>query len=848
VLRKLGAGGMGEVYLAEDERLGRRVALKCPSDDWLQSPDARERLHREARAAARLNDPRIASVYDVLDVGGRPYIVLEHVEGETLSQVLARGPLPVERAIAVGIEIAEALQTAHAAGVIHRDLKPGNVMLTSDGRVKILDFGLAKTIDAPGGAVTATGQVIGTPGYIAPELLLGRPADPRTDVYSVGALLYELLTGRVAVHDHASHGLAALLEPVPDIRSVSPSIPSAVGDVVMRALAKEPQQRIQSAEELAHALVHARAAIGDLPTAGPPPLVRTDPRRRWLAVAIILALVAAAGVPFARWWRDRVETPVSAHTPVVAVLPFTDLTGDPKLQYVGAGMAETIGTKLAGLAGLSVVSRAEVHEALQRNTDETKVCRALGVTYAVTGGIQHAGGRIQVTIQILSPDGRKIIPGGGSIYEDTADNLFGLQRRIAEDVSGYVGRALSAADREQLNRPVAENVQALSAYWRGRALMDTQGPEPIDPAIAAFRESVTADSRFALGYAGLGGAYWRKYDQTRETEWASKAVDAAEKARQLDQNQAEVRIALATVYKGLGRADDAIAELTRALELQPASYDVHRLLGDIHAARGDIERAAADYGAAIRTRPDYAGGYRSLGVMYMNAGKYTEAAREFQRMIELLPESPFGHQLLGNVHVQTGDLDSAVGDYQAAIKYGGSPATYSTLGTVQYLQGRFSDAASSYQQAIKLRPKSGTTHWNLGEAYRRLGRAKEARAEYATAVALFDADLGVNPKDALAMAKRASCLAGLGRLPEAIGAAERADLLAPRNPEVQYHRARVLMLDRQTDAAIDALSKAVASGYSVTLISRDGDLAPLRRSKRFETLVAAGDGASRRSK
>jgi serine/threonine-protein kinase len=406
---------------------------------------------------------------------------------------------------------------------------------------------------------------------------------------------------------------------------------------------------------------------------------------------------------------------------------------------------------------------------------------------------------------------------------------------------------LSPADRAQLARNPTTSVSAMSAYWRGRALMDKPGPDPIDPALAAFQESVALDPSFALGYAGLGNAGWRKYTHTRDPAWAKKAVNWAERARKLDPDQPEVRLALATVYNGVGQTDDALREASSALELQPASYEAHRLLGEIRSSRGETDQAIAEFAAAIRIRPDYAAGYRSLGVEQMHGGRYSDAAAAFEKMAELQPESPFPHQLLGNAHLYAGDLDAAVDDYSAAVARGGSFATYSSLGFVHYLKGRFDEAVRSYQQAIDRRPNSATTHWNLGDAYRRLGKDKEARAAYADALKLFDADLQVNPTDANAIATRATCLARLGRTREALRDAARAARLAPGDQDVQYQHALVLTIGGRTEEAVTALEAAVKSGYSVPLLRLDEDIAPLRRSPRFEALIARRGAASGRT-
>lgn len=834
---------MGEVFLAEDNRLGRLVALKSPSASWLESPDARARLQREARAAARLNDPRIAAVYDVLDVDGRPFIVMEWVEGETLTSAVARGRFSPERALAVGADIAEALAAAHAAGIIHRDLKPGNVMLTPDGRVKILDFGVAKMTEA-GDVLTTTGQALGTPGYTAPEQLLGK-ADARSDIYSTGALLYELLTGKPPARDGTERGVAALLEPVADVRGLNPSVPGEVADIVMRALAREPRDRFQSARELAGAIAHARATLAELPT-GPQPVRRRSPAAVWAMVAIAVVLLGAAGVPLARWWNGSPRTATDARTPIVAVLPFTDLSGDTKIQYIGDGMADTVSTRLANVQGLSVISRAEIHDAMDRTKGAAKVCRELGATDVVTGGIQQNGDKLHVIVNLLSPDGSTI--KAGLDYQDSTQNLFALQNKIAEDLTQQIVGNVSSADRAQIAHTGTSNVQAMSAYWRGRNLLDQPGPDPIDPAIAAFQDAVAFDASFALGYAGLGSAYWRKYAQTKDPAAAASAIQAAEKGRTLDPKNADVLITLATVYNGSGRPNDAVNELTHALDVQPKNDRALRLLADIDAAQGRVQKAIDEYRSAIAIRPEYWETYRDLGALYWHAARYQDAIDAFTQVINLQPDSPIGYQARGTVYAQMMDLDAARRNYEAALAHGGSAGTYSTLGTISYYQGRFDEAARYYEQAITLRPKHALTHWNLGDAYRRLGRTRDARQAYEEGRALADADLRVNPHDVTALYVRGTCLARLGQIPKGLADVQHAAELAPQNQDVQYHRALVLTLAGRTDDAVQAASQAAADGYSPALLRTDDDLKPLRNSAAFQALLTAPREAAGRSK
>jgi serine/threonine protein kinase/Flp pilus assembly protein TadD len=851
VLRKLGAGGMGEVYLAEDDRLGRRVALKSPSDAWLETPDARVRLQREARAAARLNHANIAAVYDVLEWHGRPFIVMEHVEGESLAALLPRGRIPLERALAIGIELTQALEAAHAAGIVHRDLKPGNVMITPEGHVKVLDFGLAKLADVDSGTVSLTGPgaVLGTPGYVAPEQLLGHRADARSDIYSTGAVLYQLLCGRAhwASYEERGRGLSAILAPVPPLATVDAGIPQDLSAVVARAMDREPRNRYGSASELRRALERSAAALGEATTVGAG-TIRLPPKRHLspvtLAVAILLLLIAA-GIPFVWRWRTSAVPPSkSSALPVIAVLPLQNISSDPKLEYVGAGFAETMSTKLATVNGLAVVSRSEIHDALNRKLDTAKLSRALGATYLVTGGVQQAASQIHVTINLLSADGGRII--NGAIYDDSFDNVFALQRRIAEQLTKEIVGTLSATTQQRMAREPTNSVRALAEYWRGRDYLDKPGPDPIEPAIAAFEESVRIDPSFALGHAGLGSAYWRKYGQTKDATWAGRATEETEHAKRLDPAEPEVGYTLATVYSGSGRSDEAIAELQRVLELQPSSDAAHRKLGEIYGVRRRIDDAVREFDEAIRLRPDYWESHRAKGLLLWRAGRLSEAETEFREVVRLQPDSPIGYQLLGNAHASGGDFAEATKDYQTALNHGGNFGPNSSLGYVSYVQGRFDEAVTFYQRAIKARPGSATTHWNLADALRHLGRDSEARQEYQRATELFDVDLGIDATDGNSLSVRATCQARLGRMAKAQADIARAVELAPDDADVQYQRALVLSLAGRRDDALSALEKAVALGYSRALLRVDQDLGTLRSSARFQALT--GSEPPRRSR
>ncbi len=850
VVRKLGAGGMGEVYLAEDTRLGRQVALKSPSDSWLKEPDARARLQREARAAARLNDPRIAAVYDVLDLEGRPYIVMEYVEGESLAAWLRRGPLTVERALELGIELAGALVAAHAAGVVHRDLKPGNIVLTASGAIKVLDFGLAKTARVEGDSrsdLTHPGQLLGTPGYVAPEQLLGNQADSRSDIYSAGAVVYEMLSGRPPFEQTDSMGraLAALMEGPRPLQQITPAIPASVCAVVERAMARDPADRYQTAAELRAALDQAAAGLHDSPThlVGTAAIAR---RRRvpqiFKVIAAMLLLLAAAGVPISRWWKAR-EAPRVARTstPVVAVLPFENLSGDPALQYMGAGMAETISTRLASVATLSVVSRSQIHEALDGAAGRIdKISKSLGVSYLVTGAIQKTGPLLQVTVNLLMPDGRTV-PGSGEVFQEDTASVFVLQRRIAESLSGRIVGKLSDVQRQQLARAPTSSVDALSSYWQGRALLDKPSAAgALDGAVAQFREATARDPKFGLAYGGLSDALWLKYERTKNADDAKAAVAAVEQARALSPDDPQVRLSLAHSYESTGRLDDGVRQLTALLVDQPNNDDAHRMLGLLYERQGRNDEALREYQAAIDIRPDYWRNHYALGMFYYNRGRFAEMATEFDRVTKLQPDNAMAYSSLGVAYHSAGDLVRAAENYKRAIAIAPTASAYSNLGASYHQQRRYDDAIAAYREAIKLAPHNPLYQRNLGDTYARKGDDRNARAAYEQAITLAREMLSVNADDVTAISLLALCQAKLSRFADARATIAGALRSAPENSLVLNRAAAIEARAGNRAAALDYCQRAIAHGASRLLIRDDDDFKTLRNDPAFVRLTNGG--------
>src|SRR5688572_3356253 len=522
---------MGAVWLAEDPRLHRQVALKMvrPADSTDES--SRARLMREARAAAALNHPHIATVHDVLEERGEVVIVFEYVEGETLNARIARGPLPPPEAVNVATQIAKALAAAHAQGVVHRDLKPANVIIGAGGHVKVLDFGIARvlavgTTETSGPlAHSSSGGFIGTPSYAAPEQMVSSAVDERADLYALGVVLFEMISGRRPFpgNDPVQLATSKLSEDAPPLSSTGHLVPPALDRLVARLLARDPDERPMSAADVVTQLadIYGKQRAPGL----------------WTSVAAVAAIAALAG--FGAWEIGRfVRPPIDPSAPpVIAVMPLANVSGDPAKDYVAAGIAESLISSLASLPSVTVLSRASVTEARSRAKDEAAPAKDLGATYVVNGSVQESNGRLEITLNLVNPD--PTVAWGDSL-EDAFDRIFDLQSRLANALTTALVVRVSASERERMNTQPTDNPDALSAYWQGKVLLERSDVKGnTEAAISAFRRAIGIDSRFALAHAALSQSYRRKYNETREPTWAGQAIDSANTVLRLDPNRAD---------------------------------------------------------------------------------------------------------------------------------------------------------------------------------------------------------------------------------------------------------------------------------------------------------------------
>jgi TolB-like protein len=612
ILVPLGRGGMGEVFRARDGRLGRDVAIKVLPEPLAGDPKRLHRFEQEARAASALNHPNIVTIYDIGRTEGVSWIAMELVHGLSLREVLAAGALTTKNSLSIGTQIAEGLAKAHASGIVHRDLKPENVMVTSEGLVKILDFGLAKLApESPEGSQFATatqqteaGVVMGTIGYMSPEQATGRAVDHRSDQFALGAILYEMTCGRRPFAGRTSiETLSAILkeDPAP-LSTVNPEVPEPLEWIVRRCLAKEPDERYQSTRDLARDLANLRDRSAGVPAAAPAVARRRGARR--LGIALALAALAAAGAFLV---RNRWSSPGSVHA--LAVLPLKSLSGSPEDEALGLGIADTIIRGFSRTGAVTVRPLSAVRRYAKSDADAVAAARELKADAVLEGSVQRAGSKLRISVNLLrAGDGRSM---WAESFDVPASEVFEVQDAVSEAVVSRLRLRLEPGQRDRLKKRYTGNAEAYDAFVQAAALQARSGPgtggEENRRAIPLYEKAVALDPSYALARAHLALAYlWRDLFFEPDSGYFDRAKRELAEAERLDPQLAE----------------------THLVRYQMA-WSHHQGL-DIEAARRELLEAQ-------KLDPEVGRG--ELAILYAHMGLESPFRREAARAVEIDPSS-----------------------------------------------------------------------------------------------------------------------------------------------------------------------------------------------------------------
>lgn len=845
---RLGAGGMGEVYRAEDTKLKRPVALKRMAPRLQADERYRRRFLKEAERASALSDQHIAGLYDVLEERGEIFLVMEYVEGVTLRQRLAE-PISLKEFLSLAVQCATALVTAHGKGILHRDLKPENIMLTPAGQVKVLDFGVAKRLPRADDGVTTetldptTGGLSGTPAYMAPEVLLEQEPDGRADIFSLGVVFYEALTGRhpfragsfLATTDRILHAAPAPL------REANPRVPAELERIVAKMLAKEPTERYATAADLLVDLRALEHAGGDARLLVGPGARRLTRRERWgLLVALAGALALVVGfVPAVRQplldWLGLSPIPEQKN---LVVLPFQAIGGGPENQVYCDGLTDTVTAKLTQLTRSPNLQVAPASEVRARKVTSAEQARTeLGANLVVEASWQRSGENVRINLVLV--DARR----GRQLRADTvtapADDLFALQDQVVESAVRMLEVEVPPGEAGELVAHGTAVPTAYDFYIQGRGyLQNYDKPENIEKAISAFQRALELDPRYALAFAGLGDARWKKYEASKETRWVEGAREACERALALEAKLAAAHVCLGTVYNGTGEYEKAVTEFERAAGSEPTNDDAYRGLGRAYERLGQWEKAEQTYRKAIELRPHYWAGYSWLGAFYFHQGRYASAAQMFEQVVALAPDNARGYSNLGAIYVQQGRYPEAITVLERSLSLRAEYRAASNLGSAYFRLRRFADAARAYEQAARLNERDHVVWGNLGSAYYWApGERGKAQAAFERGVALAKEQLQTNPRDAAALLGLAEYSAMLGRKRPALDYLQRALRLQSDDPEFLFTAAVIHNQLGDRAAALAWLEKAVGRGYSTAELRNRVELDNLREDPKFQALI-----------
>jgi TolB-like protein/Flp pilus assembly protein TadD len=865
VLSPLGAGGMGEVYRARDTRLGRDVAIKVLSDDIACDTRALARFREEAKAVAALSHPNIMALHDVGEASGVHYAVMELLDGETLRAVLGRGPLPVRRALEIAGQLADALSAAHEKGIVHRDLKPENLFVMKNGHLKILDFGLAKRVPVRHGEMeagapttplfTEPGLVVGTVGYMSPEQVQGLAVDQRSDVFSFGVILYEMLSGKKAFRrDTAVETLAAILrdEP-PELSEPGGGIPPALDRVVQHCLEKGPDDRFQSAKDIAFALSEmsippatSRVQAATLP-AGKKDIA--------LIAGVGAILLAVGGLYFLG--RPRADAGKSGIPRRVAVLPFENL-GAPEDDYFADGIGDEIRGKLTSLPGLEVIARGSSTPYKKTAKTPARIAQELGVRYLLTATVRWEKGtgtsRVKVSPELVE------VSGSGAPasrwqqpFNAELTGVFQVQSDIAARVARALGVALGAGEEKRISEKPTQNLAAYEAFLRGEEASKSMGvadPPTLRKTITFYEQAVALDPGFTQAWARLARASVLLYGvSTPAPALAERARQAAEQAVKLAPDRPEG-------YGALGAYQSAVVnDYRRALEYYVEGE--RRAPGDTEllSARASAEMRLGRWTAALdhlreaeRLDPRAVLTKRRLGFAFLYLRRSPEAREACDSGLAIAPANLALIEWKAMTFLAQGDLDGARAVIRAAPPEVEPTALVAFLATYQDLVWLLDE--EQRELLLRLMPSAfdndrGAWGLHLAQAHALRGDTARVRFYAEEARKSFEEQLRAAPENAQRHAILGVALAYLGRKAEAVREGERGVVLLPTSTDayagayMQHQLARIYVILGEPEKALDQLEPLLKTPYFLSpgWLKIDPTFDPLRGNPRFEKLA-----------
>lgn len=777
IVSKIGAGGMGEVYLAEDVRLGRKVALKILNADLTKHEDRVRRFEQEARAASALSHPGILTIFDIGKEDSTHFIATEFIDGQTLRSLLARARMKISEVLDIAVQTAGALAAAHASGIIHRDIKPENIMVRPDGLVKVLDFGLAKLIEpqAPSPdsgartiakANTDPGTVMGTAAYMSPEQARGQKVDARTDIFSLGVVIYEMIAGRAPFEgETASHVIVSIFEkePAPLTRS-SPDTPSELERIVTKALAKDSDERYQTIKDLLIDLKRlkqrrdvdaeiersispdtiSRSAVatstgGEAIATAMPALSTADlaPRttssaeylvseirqhKKGVIGAVAVLILAIAALVYFFYPGSDVE--INS----IAVLPLANAGADPNTEYISDGISESLINSLSQLQRLRVTARSTAFRYKGKEIDPQQVGRDLNVRAVMMGRVRQLGDTLNIQVDLVdATTGAQL---WGEEYNRKVLDILAVKQEISREITDKLRLKLTGDEQEQITRRDTTNAEAYRSYLRGRYHWNKRSGDEIRKAIEQFQQAIDRDPNYALAYTGLADCYMllEQYAGVPTAETAAKTLAAAERALAIDDSLAEAHTSLAFYYHQSWRWEESEKEFKRAISLNPNYPTARHWYQILLGALGRDDEALAEIKRALELDPLSPVIEVNIGEAYLWKGDLDSAMEHAKRLVQLDPNFPLAHHIYGLLYLKQRRYAQAIAEFQQDVTNDRSAFSLSYLGYAYAMAGRRDEAVAVLKELEDKYTKRESLPQYVAAVYAGLGDKDQAFA------------------------------------------------------------------------------------------------------------------------
>jgi len=863
ILGTAGVGGMGIVYKALDLKLNRTVALKFLPNELNVASKDKERFLLEARTASGLDHTNIGVIHGLEETAdGQTFIVMAYYEGLTLAEKIRRGPVTPKEAVSIMVQLLHGLSEAHEHSIIHRDIKPSNVILTRQGVAKIVDFGLARV--ASSAATTLSAGPVGTLAYMSPEQVRNEPLDRRTDIWSLGVVFEEMLTGKHPFErNNMSAVLLAILEQPPPVEGLDP----ALAAIVCHALAKDRTHRFGDCREMLADLEAVKPVVDAMPSA---PATRdfrassrdlkralehasssrvsvtpVDRARRWaveLLAAVVLLGAVSLLIPAV---RQQVASLLSrgggsAGEKHIAVLPFDNIGNNPENEALSEGLMDSLTSKLSNLEvgpqgdaqqSLWVVPASEVRR--RKVADPEAALREFGATLVVKGSVLRDESGVHLTVNLIRT--KDVRQEGSLSLQDPAGNFAALQDQAVSGLARLMHVEVPAAALHGADEAAAP--AAYESYVKALGYMQRYDkPGNLDQAIAALSSAVSTDSQFALGYAGLGQAYLLKYQLDKNPKWTELALANGTKATALNSSLPLAYVTLGGIHNATGKNDLALEEFQRALQLDPRNSDAIKGMAHSYESAGRPADAEAAYKKAIALRSDYWDGYNSLGLFYDRQSKFDDAAAQLQRAIELTPDNATAYSNLAAIYLDTGDSKKfplAEAALKKSTDLSPSYGAYTNLGYLYDSEHRYAEAASVLEHAAQLNDKDYNVWANLSVTYANLNDEKKAAAARDREFPLLRQAVESSPRDSGVQSRLALLCAQKGLRAEALARVQTSLALAPDDPDVLENVGEAYETLGERKQALEYVERSLQKGYSLESLKDAPDLKSLLSDPNF---------------